>query len=107
MILGKTNTGKSLNLNVQRLIETRLLLQANSGGGKSWALRRILEQTHGDVQQIVIDVEDEFHTLREKYDYVLGLPLRRLSGRYPECRASRQETPRTESLRDRWDFTGN
>ena len=59
-------------IDLDRLIESRLLLQANSGGGKSWALRRILEETHGAVQQIVIDVEDEFHTLREKFDYVLA-----------------------------------
>lgn len=63
--------GDDVALNVQRLIETRMLLQANSGGGKSWALRRILEQTHGHVQQIVIDTEDEFYTLREKHDYIL------------------------------------
>jgi hypothetical protein len=47
-------------------------MQANSGGGKSWALRRLLEQTHGKVQQIVIDPEGEFASLREKFDYVLA-----------------------------------
>lgn len=71
-IVGKTPDGANISLNLSRLIETRLLLQANSGGGKSWAIRRILEQTHGSVQQIVIDVEDEFHTLREHYDYILA-----------------------------------
>jgi hypothetical protein len=60
-----------VDLDLQRLVTTRMLLQANSGGGKSWALRRILEQSHGEVQQIVIDVEDEFYTLREKFDYIL------------------------------------
>jgi len=59
-------------MDVQRLIETRLLLQANSGGGKSWALRRILEQSFGMVQHLVIDPEGEFATLRERYDYVLA-----------------------------------
>ncbi len=72
MIIGKTTSGESIHLDVDRLVESRLLVQANSGGGKSWALRRILEQTHGKIQQIVLDVEDEFHTLREKYDYVLA-----------------------------------
>lgn len=62
----------SVRIDIERLIETRLLLQANSGAGKSWAVRRLLEQTHGRCQQIVIDPEDEFHTLREKYDYVLA-----------------------------------
>lgn len=47
-----------------------MLVQANSGGGKSWVLRRILEQSNGKVQQIIIDIEGEFSTLREKYDYI-------------------------------------
>lgn len=59
-------------INLDRLIETRALIQANSGGGKSWAVRRLLEQTHSKVQHIVIDVDDEFHTLRENFDYVLA-----------------------------------
>lgn len=58
-------------LDLARLLETRMLIQANSGGGKSWALRRILEQTVSDVQQIVIDPEGEFSTLREKFDYII------------------------------------
>lgn len=59
-----------LSVDVEGLIDSRLLVQANSGGGKSWCLRRILEQTHGHVQQLVIDPEGEFGTLREKFDYV-------------------------------------
>lgn len=56
---------------VDILVRTRLLVQANSGGGKSWAIRRLLEQMFGKVQQIVIDPEGEFSTLREKYGFVL------------------------------------
>jgi hypothetical protein len=59
---------------VSELIVSRLLVQANSGAGKSRTLRRILEQTHGAVQQIVIDTEGEFGSLREKYDYVYAAP---------------------------------
>lgn len=64
--------GPGVEIDVQRLVESRLLIQANSGGGKSWAIRRLLEQTYGACQHIVIDVEGEFHTLREKFDYVLA-----------------------------------
>ncbi len=72
MIIGKnTETKENVNIDLQKLISTRLLIQANSGGGKSWLIRRLLEQTHGKVQQIVIDLEGEFSTLREKYDYLL------------------------------------
>jgi len=64
--------GDPVLLDVDRLIETRLLLQANSGGGKTRALRRILEQSFGQVQHLVIDPEGEFWTLRDKFDYVLA-----------------------------------
>lgn len=63
--------GKGCELNLEKLIATRMLINANSGGGKSFAIRRLLEQTHGKVQQIVLDLEGEFITLREKYDYLL------------------------------------
>lgn len=66
----KINSDTSIDL--AKLIDSRLLIQANSGSGKSWAIRRILEQSHGKVQQIVIDLEGEFGTLREKYEYILA-----------------------------------
>ncbi|HZU00170.1 MAG TPA: zonular occludens toxin domain-containing protein [Ktedonobacteraceae bacterium] len=75
MIITETNSVIVLNeqsaLNLTALIETRLVVQANSGGGKTWALRRLLEQSHGRVQHIVIDVEGSLRTLREKYEYLL------------------------------------
>lgn len=66
----KLNSNTPVDL--KKLIVSRLLIQANSGGGKSWLLRRLLEQSHGKVQQIIIDLEGEFSTLREKYDYILA-----------------------------------
>lgn len=62
---------KPMTVDVARLVETRLLVQANSGGGKSYMLRKMLEETYGKVPQVVLDVEGEFSTLREKYDYLL------------------------------------
>lgn len=56
------------------LLESRALIQANSGGGKSYMLRRLLEQTAPHVQQLVIDPEGEFSSLREKFDYVIAAP---------------------------------
>jgi uncharacterized protein DUF87 len=61
-------------INLPALLESRLLVQANSGDGKSWMLRRLLEQTAPHVQQLVIDPEGEFSTLREKFDYVIAAP---------------------------------
>lgn len=63
--------GKTCPVDLDKLIASRLLIQANSGGGKSHTIRRLLEQTHGKVQQIVLDPEGEFSTLRERFDYVL------------------------------------
>src|SRR5438552_17261252 len=54
---------QSVSIDLPTLLDTRLLVQANSGGGKSWLLRRLLEQSQGKVQQIVIDLEGEFATL--------------------------------------------
>ena len=68
----KAFLGDGVLLDVQIFTDTRALIQANSGGGKSWVLRRILEQTHGKVQHLVIDPEGEFSSLREKFDYVLA-----------------------------------
>ncbi len=70
--LGKADSGAQITIHLDKLIESRALIQANSGAGKSWAIRRLCEQTHGQVQQIILDVEGEFHTLREKFDYVLA-----------------------------------
>lgn len=61
-------------VDMTRLIATRLLVEASSGAGKSWLLRRLLEVTYGHAQHIVLDWEGEFHTLREQYDYVLVGP---------------------------------
>lgn len=68
----KFDLGPGVRCDLQKLIDTRALVQANSGGGKSHTLRRLLEQTHGKVQQLVIDPEGEFASLRERYDYVLA-----------------------------------
>lgn len=63
--------GRLFPIDLDVVLRSNLLLQANSGGGKSWALRRMLEQSFKQVQQIIIDPEGEFSTLRSKYDFVL------------------------------------
>lgn len=68
--IGKADAG-DVQLDVLKLVDTRCLIQANSGGGKSWLLRRIAEQTAGQVQCIILDPEGEFVTLREKLDLVI------------------------------------
>lgn len=53
------------------LIGSRVVIQGASGAGKTFAIRRILEETYGRMQHFVLDVEDEMHTLRERFDYAL------------------------------------
>lgn len=66
----KIKLGHDFEVDLETLIDTRLLIQANSGGGKSWAIRKLLEESHGKVHQIVLDIEGDFASLREKYDYI-------------------------------------
>jgi len=70
IIIG-TSKGKNVGFDIEELLVSRLLVQANSGGGKSFLLRRLLEQGFGKVQEIVIDPAGEFATLREKFGFVL------------------------------------
>jgi len=64
--------GQHASLALDKLLTTRLLVQAMSGAGKTYALRRLLEQSHGAVQHLVIDPEGEFPSLRSRFDYVLA-----------------------------------
>jgi hypothetical protein len=64
--------GPNHPINIDKLIESRLLIQANSGAGKSYAIRKLCEIIYGQAQIIILDVEGEFHTLREKFDFVLA-----------------------------------
>lgn len=58
-------------IDVERLVDTRGLICSNSGGGKSYTARKILEETSGKVMSIVFDVDGELKTLREKFDFLL------------------------------------
>lgn len=58
-------------IDLEKFIQTRALIQANSGGGKSYLLRKLIEQIHGHVPYIMLDLEGEFTTIREKYDVIV------------------------------------
>lgn len=66
-----TDPMADLVIDLPKLMESRLLITASSGGGKSWAIRRILEQTANLVPHLVIDPEGEFSNLAELYPYVV------------------------------------
>lgn len=59
-------------IDLPKLIKTRMIIEASSGGGKSWLMRMLMELFFGYVQQIIIDPEGEFSSLREKFGFVLA-----------------------------------
>jgi len=60
-----------VTLDIDALVYSKALLQANSGGGKSGLIRVVVEKTIPHIPTIIIDPEGEFSTLREKFDIVL------------------------------------
>ena len=94
--IGKLHPGdQPVMVDVEELLATRLLVQGNSGSGKSHLLRRLLEQSAGMVQQVIIDPEGDFTGLCEKYGHVLiegasysPREIEALAGRIRQHRAS-------------------
>jgi hypothetical protein len=68
--LGFAADGNAALLDLEELLATRLLVQGNSGSGKSHLLRRLLEESAGLVQQVVIDPEGDFVTLADGFGHV-------------------------------------
>ena len=93
--MGVGPNGDPITIDLEELLATRLLVQGNSGSGKSHLLRRLLERSASEVQQIVIDPEGDFVTLSERYGHVAveaadfcERDIVRLAGRIREHRAS-------------------
>lgn len=68
------NGEKPVRVNLETLLASRMLITANSGGGKSYCLRGQIEAMAGHVQQVLIDTDGEFASLREKFDFVICAP---------------------------------
>ena len=93
--IGTDAHGTPVRVDVEELLATRLLVQGNSGSGKSHLLRRVLEQSAGLVQQIVIDPEGDFVSLADHFDHVVvdggsysSREIEALAGRIRQHRAS-------------------
>ncbi|GLS34023.1 hypothetical protein SAMN04488498_107130 [Mesorhizobium albiziae] len=92
--MGVASAGKPAALDLEELLATRLLVQGNSGSGKSHLLRRLLEQSAPWVQQCVIDPEGDFVTLADKFGHVVvdaqrtEAELTRIAGRIRQHRVS-------------------
>lgn len=57
-----------VKLDIPTLLDTRMIVCANSGGGKSWLFRLIAERTGKRVPTWVIDPEGEYASLRERLE---------------------------------------
>jgi len=93
--MGCEASGSPVELDLEELLATRLLVQGNSGSGKSHLLRRLLEGSAGLVQQVVIDPEGDFVSLADAFGHIAidaadyTLPeVARLGARAREHRAS-------------------
>src|SRR6185369_3126946 len=104
--MGQTTAGAPATLDLEELLATRLLVQGNSGSGKSHLLRRLLEQSAPWVQQTIIDPEGDFVALAERFGHLLinaedhterGLQVAsaRASIASRPCSISKGWTPRT------------
>jgi hypothetical protein len=69
--MGHTASGAPACLDLEELLATRLLVQGNSGSGKSHLLRRLLEQSAPWVQQAIIDPEGDFVTLAAQFGHLV------------------------------------
>ncbi len=69
--MGAQTDGRPARLDLAELLATRLLVQGNSGSGKSHLLRRLLEQSAPFVQQVVIDPEGDFVTLADAFGHIV------------------------------------
>src|SRR6202007_2908782 len=94
--MGHTTAGAPATLDLEELLATRLLVQGNSGSGKSHLLRRLLEQSAQWVQQVIIDPEGDFVTLADKFGHIV------VDGERPEAElagiANRIRQPRVSCV---------
>ncbi|MEN9719128.1 MAG: hypothetical protein RIQ99_2006, partial [Pseudomonadota bacterium] len=95
IIIGSAPNGTSVGIDIEELLATRLLVQGNSGSGKSHLLRRLLEESAPLVQQVVIDPEGDFVSLAEPFGHVVidgaaydGPEIAQLAARIRRHRAS-------------------
>jgi hypothetical protein len=63
----KTIIDIGTKINLADLIQSRLLIQANSGGGKTVICRTLIEESHGKVPFIISDDAGEYYPLKEKF----------------------------------------
>jgi hypothetical protein len=69
--LGRKDNSQPALLDLEELLATRLLVQGNSGCGKSHLLRRLMERSAPFVQQAGIDPEGDFVSLADRFGHLV------------------------------------
>jgi len=90
-----THMDAKVFVDLSEMLTTRLLIQGNSGSGKTHLLRRLLEESAGIVQQVIVDPEGDFvsfgaefgHTVIDAKDHTRER-LAKFAGRARELRGS-------------------
>lgn len=95
ILIGHEAAGQEVTIDLEELLATRLLVQGNSGSGKSHLLKRLLEESAEMVQQVVIDPEGDFTVLADEFSHIVidgaahsGAEIDTLAARIREHRAS-------------------
>jgi hypothetical protein len=76
-------------IDLDDLVESRMLIQANSGGGKSGIARVTMEESVGKIPFIVLERKGEYYTLKEKFPDILVI-----GGRNGDIPISMQAAPK-------------
>lgn len=69
--IGTAKDGTPALIDLSVLREGRLLIQGLSRTGKTWLLRRLLEQAWGEVQQVIVDMEGEYPSLADVFGHLV------------------------------------
>jgi len=67
----KINMGPGTDIDVPDLLESRMLIQANSGGGKTGIVKVLIEGSNHIVPCIILDKAGEYYPLKEKFPNII------------------------------------
>ena len=70
--IGKNiENGKPTILDFKKLVNGRTFVSSMTDGGKSWTIRKIIEEIFGKVGVIILDPEGEYASLREEFPFLI------------------------------------
>lgn len=71
MNLAKNQQGENVEIDEKRLITERTFICSMTRYGKSYAIRKIVEELFGKAGIIIVDPEGEYASLREKFPFLI------------------------------------